>query len=409
MEYTAADTDSLLREGDRCRKQLDLLKKQGLSLDLSREKPSPEQLALSLPILDVLDHRSILDSENGQDCRSYGSLDGIPEARRLLGHMMGTHSARTIISGNSSLSFIYQLISHGMTDGICGGKPWQEVRDRKFLCPVPGCDRHFAITEHFGFELIPIPMGPDGPDMDAVEHWVRDPSVKGIWCMPKYQNPTGAVYSSAVVRRFARLRPAAEDFRIFWDNAYCVHCFDGRCAEIPDILTECERAGSADLVYAFCSTSRITFPGAGISAVAASPANLIDIRSFLRFAVMGPDKLNQLRPVFQRQRRPGGPHEKARRHCKAQIRRGGPDPFRGAGGRGHRRLDQPQGRLFPFLQHPARLRPERYQNVPGIRRDPCAPRRRLPLRPRSRGPEHRGGSRLRLGGGGPPGNPGPVS
>ena len=148
MEYTAADTDSLLREGDRCRKQLDLLKKQGLSLDLSREKPSPEQLAPSLPILDVLDHRSILDSENGQDCRSYGSLDGIPEARRLLGHMMGTHSARTIISGNSSLSFIYQLISHGMTDGICGGKPWQEVRDRKFLCPVPGCDRHFAITEH---------------------------------------------------------------------------------------------------------------------------------------------------------------------------------------------------------------------------------------------------------------------
>lgn len=295
MEYTAADTDSLLREGDRCRKQLDLLKKQGLSLDLSREKPSPEQLALSLPILDVLDHRSILDSENGQDCRSYGSLDGIPEARRLLGHMMGTHSARTIISGNSSLSFIYQLISHGMTDGICGGKPWQEVRDRKFLCPVPGCDRHFAITEHFGFELIPIPMGPDGPDMDAVEHWVRDPSVKGIWCMPKYQNPTGTVYSGAVVRRFARLRPAAEDFRIFWDNAYCVHCFDGRCAEIPDILTECERAGSADLVYAFCSTSRITFPGAGISAVAASPANLIDIRSFLRFAVMGPDKLNQLR------------------------------------------------------------------------------------------------------------------
>ena len=295
MEYTEADTDSLLRERERCRKQLGSLKEKGFSLDLSREKPAPEQLALSLPMLDVLDHRSILDSENGQDCRSVGSLDGIPEARRLLGHMMGTHSARTLVSGNSSLSLIYQLISHGMTDGICGGKPWQEVRDRKFLCPVPGYDRHFSIAEHFGFELIPIPMKADGPDMDAVEQWVRDPGVKGIWCVPKYQNPTGAVFSSSVVRRFARLRPGAEDFRIFWDNAYCVHCFDGRCAEIPDILGECEKAGNADLAYAFCSTSLVTFPGAGISAVAASPANLIDIRSFLQFSVMGSDKLNQLR------------------------------------------------------------------------------------------------------------------
>ena len=175
--------------------------------------------------------------------------------------MMGTHVMHTLVGGNSSLTLMYQLVSHGMTDGICGGRPWQEIKNRKFLCPVPGYDRHFAITEHFGFELIPVKMNDDGPDMDMVEKLIKDPSVKGIWCVPKYQNPTGIVFSDTVVRRFARLKPAAEDFRIFWDNAYCRHCF----------------------------------PGSGISAVAASPANLIDIRSFMYFSTIGPDKINQLR------------------------------------------------------------------------------------------------------------------
>lgn len=183
-----------------------------------------------------------------------------------------------------------------MTDGICGSTPWQEVKGRKFLCPVPGYDRHFAITEHFGFELVPVPMNSDGPDMDVVEKLVSsDDKIKGIWCVPKYENPTGIVYSADVVRRFAALKPAAEDFRIFWDNAYCVHNFDGKCAEIPDIISECDKAGNSDLVYEFCSTSKITFPGSGISAVASSPANLIDIRAFLKFATIGPDKINQLR------------------------------------------------------------------------------------------------------------------
>ncbi|MBD9061584.1 MAG: aminotransferase class I/II-fold pyridoxal phosphate-dependent enzyme [Ruminococcaceae bacterium] len=294
MLYSAMNAGELSGEAEKCRQELEKLR--GISLDLSRGNPSKEQLALSLKMLDVLDHHSVLDSENGQDCRNYGGLDGIPEAKRILAHMMGTHSVHTIIGGNSSLTLMYQLVSHGMTDGICGGTPWQEIKNRKFLCPVPGYDRHFAITEHFGFEMIPVPMHSDGPDMDMIERLVSsDASIKGIWCVPKYQNPTGVVYSDETVRRFAALKPAAADFRIFWDNAYCVHCFSGECATIPDIIGECEKAGSADLVYEFCSTSKISFPGSGISAVAASSANLIDIKSFLKFATIGPDKLNQLR------------------------------------------------------------------------------------------------------------------
>ena len=295
MKYSKMDYTTLLAEREICVKRLEEYKSCGKELDLSRGKPSKEQLALSLKMLDVLDHNSILDSEDGTDCRNYGVPDGIPEAKRLLAHMMGTHSINTIIGGNSSLTLMYQIISHAMTDGICGSTPWQEIKNRKFLCPVPGYDRHFAITEHFGFELIPVPMNNDGPDMDVVEELVKnDDSIKGIWCVPKYQNPTGIVYSDRVVHRFESLKPAAEDFRIFWDNAYCVHCFDGICAQIPDIISESEKAGNADIVYEFCSTSKITFPGSGISAVAASPANLIEIRSFMKFATIGPDKMNQL-------------------------------------------------------------------------------------------------------------------
>ena len=294
MDYKKADASELAFEKEKSIKRLNEYTKSGMSLDLSRGKPSGEQLELSLKMLDVLDHRSILDSENGMDCRNYGGPDGIPEAKRLLAHIMGTHSANTIVGGNSSLTLMFQVISHGMTDGICGGTPWQEVKGRKFLCPVPGYDRHFAITEHFGFELVPVKMNEDGPDMDDIEELVKDEKVKGIWCVPKYQNPNGIVFGDEVVRRFANLKPAADDFRIFWDNAYCVHSFDGECAEIPDIIEECRKAGNADLVYEFCSTSKITFPGAGISAVASSPANLIDLRSFLKYATIGPDKLNQL-------------------------------------------------------------------------------------------------------------------
>lgn len=295
MKYTELSPAALKAERAACEEKLHTYTARGAALDLTRGKPAPEQLALSMGMLDVLDHRSVTDSESGMDCRNYGGPDGIPEARRLLAHMLGTHTANTIVGGNSSLELMFLLVSHGMTDGICGARPWSSVEHRKFLCPVPGYDRHFAITEHFGFELIPIAMHDDGPDMDAVEAYAADPTVKGIWCVPKYQNPTGVIFSDAVIRRFAALRPAAEDFRIFWDNAYCIHDFDADTRKIPDLLDLCTAAGNPDLVYEFCSTSKISFPGGGISAVAASPANLIDIKGFLKFATIGPDKLNQLR------------------------------------------------------------------------------------------------------------------
>ena len=202
-----------------------------------------------------------------------------------------------MVGGNSSLTMMFDILSHAMLDGLLGAEPWVQVKDRKFLCPVPGYDRHFAMTEHFGFQLIPIPMHNDGPDMDMIEDLVqRDASIKGIWCVPKYQNPTGIVFSPMVVERFAHLQPAAPDFRIFWDNAYCVHdLYPNAPAALPDILSACANAGHPDMVYEFCSTSKVSFPGAGISGVAASSANLIDLRKVWKFATIGPDKLNQLR------------------------------------------------------------------------------------------------------------------
>ena len=295
MDYKNADMYALMCERDKCAAELAKYAKSGLSLDLSRGKPSAEQLALSLNMLDVLDHRSILDSESGQDCRNYGGLDGIEEAKRLLSHMMGTHSVNTIVGGNSSLTMMYELVSHGMTDGICGAKPWQEIKNRKFLCPAPGYDRHFAITEHFGFELIPVGMTESGPDMDEVEDLIKDETVKGIWCVPKYSNPEGITYSDNVVRRMAHMKPAAGDFRIFWDNAYAVHDLYDEGDTLLNIYNECVKAGSPDLPIIFTSTSKITFPGAGVAVEAASPNNVALLKGRMKYQTIGPDKLNQLR------------------------------------------------------------------------------------------------------------------
>lgn len=294
MNYTSLTVNQLRSEKENCIKELEKITANGLTLDLSRGKPSKSQLALSLGMLDVINSESILNSEAGVDCSNYGGLDGIAEAKRLMAGIMDTKPENVLMGGNSSLTLMFQIISHGMTEGILGATPWYRVENRKFLCPVPGYDRHFAITEHFGFELISVPMKEDGPDMDIVEELIKDEAVKGIWCVPKYQNPTGIVYSEEVVKRFANLKPAADDFRIFWDNAYCVHAFIGENAEIPDIIEECERAGRPDMVYEFSSTSKITFPGAGISAVATSKNNLEDIKSFLKYSTIGPDKLCQL-------------------------------------------------------------------------------------------------------------------
>ena len=297
MRYQEMSQRELQREYRKLSAAYREMEQQGLHLDLSRGKPSPEQLELSRKLLDEVNSGSVLDSVDGTDCRNYGGLDGIPEAKALLAGMVGCRPEQVIVGGNSSLTLMFDILSHAMIDGLLGGTPWCQVPDRKFLCPVPGYDRHFAMTEHFGFELVPVPMLPDGPDMNLVERLVHeDASIKGIWCVPKYQNPTGVVFSHEVVKRFANLKPAAKDFRIFWDNAYCVHDLYPEEAEpLPDILSLCEQAGSPDLVYEFCSTSKAAFPGAGISGVAASAANLIELRRVWKFATIGPDKLNQLR------------------------------------------------------------------------------------------------------------------
>ncbi|MDO5293169.1 MAG: aminotransferase [bacterium] len=271
----------------------------GLQLDMSRGKPGAEQLDISMGMMDVLNSKSDLVCDDGTDCRNYGVLDGIEEAKELLGDMIEVPADNIIIYGNSSLNIMYDTISRSMTHGVMGNTPWCKLDTVKFLCPVPGYDRHFAITEYFGIEMINIPMLETGPDMDMVEKLVsEDESIKGIWCVPKYSNPQGITYSNETVRRFARLQPAAKDFRIYWDNAYGVHhLYENDQDTLIEIIAECKRAGKPDLVYKFCSTSKISFPGSGVAAVATSPNNLVDIKKQLKIQTIGHDKVNQLRHV----------------------------------------------------------------------------------------------------------------
>ena len=280
-------------------KQYEDAKGKGLKLDMSRGKPSAAQLDLSMGIMDVLTSESVLKTEAGLDFRNYGVLDGIPEAKKLMADMMEVAPEQVIVYGNSSLNIMYDTVSRSVTHGVLGSTPWCKLDQVKFLCPVPGYDRHFAITEHFGIEMINVPMSPEGPDMDLVEKLVaEDASVKGIWCVPKYSNPQGYSYSDETIRRFANLKPAAEDFRIYWDNAYCIHhLYDDNQVEQPEILAECAKAGNPDMVYKFSSTSKVTFPGSGIAALAASEANLSEIRKQMTIQTIGHDKLNQLRHV----------------------------------------------------------------------------------------------------------------
>ena len=270
-----------------------------LNLDMSRGKPCRDQLDLSMGLMDALNSDEDLSCEDGTDCRNYGVLDGIHEAKVLIGDMMENSPDNIIIYGNSSLNVMYDTVSRAMTHGIMGNTPWCKLDRVKFLCPVPGYDRHFAITEYFGIEMIPVPMTPTGPDMDMVEKLVaEDESIKGIWCVPKYSNPQGYSYSDETVRRFARLEPAALDFRIFWDNAYGMHhLYDIDQDYLIEILAECKRAGNPDLVYKFSSTSKITFPGSGIAALATSLNNMEDIKQQLKIQTIGHDKVNQLRHV----------------------------------------------------------------------------------------------------------------
>ena len=299
MQYNDMSKEELLALKESLNKEYTEAKAKGLALDMSRGKPSAKQLDVSLGLLDTINSSSDLKALDGTDCRNYGVLDGIPEAKKLMADMMGTTPDHVIVYGNASLNIMYDQVSRAYTHGILGNTPWCKLDKIKFLCPVPGYDRHFAITERFGIEMINIPMSESGPDMGMVEEYVsKDASVKGIWCVPKYSNPQGYTYSEETVKRMAALKPAAEDFRIFWDNAYVIHdLYDDNKDEIADIISECEKAGNPDMVFEFASTSKVSFPGSGIAALATSANNIADIKKQLTIQTIGHDKLNQLRHV----------------------------------------------------------------------------------------------------------------
>ncbi|MCI7738674.1 MAG: aminotransferase class I/II-fold pyridoxal phosphate-dependent enzyme [Lachnospiraceae bacterium] len=295
--YSEMSKDELLKLKNQLEAEFEDVKGKGLKLDMSRGKPAAEQLDLGKELLDIVNGESDLKAENGLDTRNYGGPEGIPEAKALMAEMVGTKPENVIVFGNSSLNVMFDTVSRAMTHGIMGNTPWAKLDHFKFLCPAPGYDRHFRVTEYFGAELVTVPMLEDGPDMDMVEKLVsEDDSIKGIWCVPKYSNPTGTVYSDEVVRRFANLKPAAKDFRIFWDNAYCVHdLYEDNQPQILDILSECEKAGNPDMVFEFASTSKVSFAGGGVSMMAASPANLAEVKKHMSTQTIGHDKINQLR------------------------------------------------------------------------------------------------------------------
>lgn len=295
--YKELNRDELLTVKAALDEEYETLEAKGLNLNMARGKPGFSQLALSMPMLDVINSDSDMRTVLGNDTRNYGDLDGIGESRKLMADMLSIEKDNVIVCGNSSLNIMYDTIARSVTHGVNGSLPWSKLDQVKFLCPVPGYDRHFKITEFFGIEMINIPLYDDGPDMDLVEQYVNGhASVKGIWCVPKYSNPTGISYSDEVVRRFANLKPAAEDFRIYWDNAYCIHhLYEDTQDEVLNILEECEKAGNPNMVYIFTSTSKISFPGSGISAIASSLENIDYIKSQMSIQTIGHDKINQLR------------------------------------------------------------------------------------------------------------------
>lgn len=298
QSYQEMSKEELYKVKEGLEKEYAKYKGMGLSLNMARGKPAATQLDLVMPMLDVLNSSSELIAEDGTDCRNYGELKGIPEARKLIADMVGSTPDHVFVYGNSSLNVMYDTVSRSFTHGVMGSTPWCKLDKVKFLCPVPGYDRHFGITQYYGFELIPIPMDDNGPDMDMVERLVsEDDSIKGIWCVPKYSNPAGITYSDEVVKRFAALKPAAKDFRIMWDNAYCIHEISDTPDVLLNIMDECKKTGNEDLPILFCSTSKITFPGAGVAAMAASENNLKVLREKYNYEIISYDKLNMLRHV----------------------------------------------------------------------------------------------------------------
>lgn len=277
-------------------KQYEEYKSMGLKLDMTRGKPSKEQLDITEPLLGVLSKKEDCVAD-GIDCRNYGILDGIPSAKRIFSDILGVPSENIIVGGNSSLNMMYDTVARAMLSGVIGSdKPWSKYGKISFLCPVPGYDRHFAICQYFGINMIKVPMTDDGPDMTLVERLVaEDDTIKGIWCVPKYANPSGITYSYETVRRFAALKPAAKDFRVFWDNAYAIHDLTDTPDPLPEVLSLAAEYGNENMFFVFTSTSKISFPGSGLSALAASEANIKRITKELSYQTIGYDKLNQLR------------------------------------------------------------------------------------------------------------------
>lgn len=294
VEMDKNELSSLLVDLENQYKQIQELH---LNLNMARGKPDFDQLDASMDLLDVINSHSSLVKK--MDYRNYGILDGIDEAKSLFAELLETSVENIIVYGNSSLNIMFDQVSRGYTHGYLGCTPWCKLDKVKFLCPVPGYDRHFAITERFGIEMIPVPLNADGPDMDMVEEYVNnDESVKGIWCVPQYSNPSGITYSHETIQRFAYLKPAAKDFRIFWDNAYLIHhLYDDKQDHVDNILKACEDAGNENIVFEFCSTSKVTFPGSGVAAMATSIENKKDILKHMTVQTIGHDKINQLRHV----------------------------------------------------------------------------------------------------------------
>lgn len=293
-QMTTAELDEAIRHLEQ---QADEIRARGLSLDMARGKPSAEQTDLSRPMLDLL--TSDVDfTDQGVPVENYGAPDGLPAARQLAADLLGVDAANVIVNGSSSLNLMHDAVVNALTQGIGGNRPWIAQGPVKFLCPSPGYDRHFAITERYGIENVPVAMTPDGPDMDEVERLVQgDASVKGIWCVPKYANPTGITYSDQTVRRFAALRPAAPDFRIFWDNAYIVHDLYDEGDQLLNIFEALAEQGHTNLVYEFASTAKVTFPSSGMAFVTASPDDIAELRAAFSIMRVSPEKLSQLAHV----------------------------------------------------------------------------------------------------------------
>jgi len=298
MKLAAMENKDLWQFNREAVKQYEDFKSLGMSLNMSRGVPSAQQLDLALGVLEALHARSEFANSNGDDCRNYGVWNGLPEMRAIFSDMMGVPAEQIILGNNSSLQMMFDAVCQGVVRGFGGYEPWGKQK-AKFLCPVPGYDRHFAVTEYFGIEMIPVPMLKTGPDMDIIERLVKDDaSIKGCWCVPKYSNPTGITYSDETVRRFAALRPAAKDFRIMWDNAYCVHDLTDTPDTLLNLYEECVKQGTEDQVLFFASTSKISFPGAGVAALASSPKNIVEFQKRITTQTIGPDKLNQLRHIL---------------------------------------------------------------------------------------------------------------